>query len=456
MGVDLRKSFINRKDWNWILFLALGGIAVTVALLIDYDIIPFVGRGEWVGLKTILWDSAEFMCNVIVTYGTMLVASVIFFYSVMDNKRLGIPYRRLLDLTIGSHTIPILFMMTLLLTIFMVMARAVSWKYTTYVCAGYILLVQMYVIIHILLSTSYAHCKRIICRYERKRFINQKEAYHLKEFTGYLERAVHSGEIIQDKAEMLADFLRIPFHRSVWKTYSKKIRKGTFDEKREGKRVYGFYFVNILSAFRNDGDDIAYLELNRMYTCISDFLKEYAGQDGDGMKAVKEALACGFGEAENARRLRWICHMAVSGIMNALVFGNTRGYAEHYRNVLTGCGFSEEFKREQMQLRILFQEVLVLTGADLEQREADLETAGGWEALREEEIALCADMWEAWTEMFEVSFYSKARQFRAAIQTMTGSHNVSDRILRMKLMMKCDRETNSGERGIYQNTCAEK
>lgn len=456
MGADLRKSFIDRKDWNWILFLVLGGIAVVGALLADYDIIPFMEQKSWGWIKGILWESAEFMCNVIVTYGTMLVASVIFFYSVMDNKRLGIPYRRLLDLTIGSHTIPILFIMTLLLTVFMVMARAVSWKYTTYVCMGYILLVQMYVIVHILLSTSYAHCKRIICRYERKRFMKQEKIYNLGEFTGYLERAVHSGEIIQDKAEMLGDFLRIPFDGAVWKMYGRSIRKGTFDEKREGRRIYGFYFVNILSAFRNGGEDITDLELDQLYAVIINFLKKYLDQDGSGMGALKKCLQKKYKEQEYTCMIQYISHMVISGIMNGLIFGNARGHTELYRSILAKCEFSDEVKRKQIQLRALFQEVLVLTDMKAELPGYEREMIEGWKPGNMEEISFCAEMWDVWTEMFDVSFYHKARYFNAAIRTMVGFGNVSDRILRMKLMTKRDGERNSGKRGIYQNTFAEK
>ncbi len=456
MAADIRKGFIDRKDWNWILFLVLGGAAIVWALLADYDLIPFMEQASWGWIKGILWDSAEFMCNVIVTYETMLVASVIFFYSVMDNKRLGIPFRRLLDLTIGSHTIPILFMITLLLTVFMVMARSVSWKYTTYVCMGYILLVQMYVIINILLSTSYAHCKRIICRYERKRFMKQKGIYNLREFTGYLERAVHSGEIIQDKTEMLGDFLRIPFDGVVWKMYEKSIQKGTFDEKREGKRIYHFYFVNTLSAFRDDGGEIANLEIDQMYSCILDFLKEYVGQNGGGMGTLKELLKSKYEESECTRKINYISHMVISGVMNALAFGNARGYAGLYKNLLTKCELADEIRGKQIKLMVLFQEVLGLTGIREERGGFEWEQPEEWDPLKEEEIAFCADMWNVWMEMYDVPFYSKARRFNAAIQTMIGYRNASGRILRMKLKMKCNGERKSEERGIYQNTFAEK
>ncbi len=456
MAADLSKGFINKKDWNWILILALGGAAIVRALLADYDMIPVREREDWAWIKGILWDSAEFMCNVIVTYGTMLVASVIFFYSVMDNKSLGIPYRRLLDLTIGSHTIPILFIITLLLTVFMVMARSVSWKYTTYVCMAYILMLQMYVIVNILLSTSYAQCKRIICRYERNRFKKQKGIYNIREFTGYLERAVHSGEIIQDKAEMLWNFLRIPFDRSVLKMYRKSIRKGTFDEKEEGKRIYGFYFVNTLSAFRNDGEELTNLETDQMYTCILDFLKEHVGQNSSGMRTLNKLLKSKYGEAECTRKINFISHLVISGIMNGLTFGNARGHAGLYKNVLKKCDLAEEIKGKQIKLMVLFQEVLGLTGIREEPLGFEWEQPEEWEPLKEEEIPLCADMWEVWMEMYDVPFYSKARRFNAAIQTMIGYRNVSGRILRMKLKMKCNGERKSEERGIYQNTFAEK
>ncbi|MDE7428908.1 MAG: hypothetical protein K2N00_06515 [Lachnospiraceae bacterium] len=459
MKNNLRKIFINRKDWIWVLFFLLGGISITMTLIVDYGIIrpeSYIDMTSWVGVKCVLWEAAEFMCNVIVTYGTMLVASVIFFYSMIDNKRLGIPYRWPIKYTIGSHTIPILFMMTLLLTVFMVMARSASWKYTTYACMGYILLVQIFVIFNILLSTSYKHCKQIICRDERKRYIKGEDLYDIREFAGHLERAVHSDEFIQDKAELLADFLQIPFGKHIRKIYEKEMQKEIFDEKNEWKRIYRFYFVNTLSAFQDFDSDIKYLELNCLYMCIRDFLKEYIGQNGSGMKDMKRLFVRKYGEEEGIRKIRYIYYIVLSGITNGLLSGNARNCVELCRNILLKCELENEVKSNQMHLWVLFREALDLLDVETEPRNLEMEELGKWELLEEEKVAFCADMWEVWMEMYDVSFYSKVRHFNAAIQTMTGHHNASDKILRMRLMMrKQDEEKDSGEKYINQDTFAE-
>lgn len=129
-------------------------------------------------MRNKLWQASGTVCDVLIAYSTMLAAVVIFYYSVSENKQLGVPYRWLITYTVGSFTIPVLFVFTLLLTMFVVISHDIPWKHTTYVCAIYILLLQTFVIVLILCSMSHDYRKRVICRIEKNNYrkdINSKK-----------------------------------------------------------------------------------------------------------------------------------------------------------------------------------------------------------------------------------------------------------------------------------------
>lgn len=178
----LKKIFLEKKGWIWFLTLVIGMIALGCALKIDLspeERIEFISWEWWPKIRHKLWQASEMICNLVIAYSTMLAAVVIFYYSVTENKRLGVPYRRLSAYTVGSFTIPVLFIETLFLTVFVVVSHYMPWKHTMYVCAIYILLLQTCMIIQILRSTSYDYGKRVICRRERNNYkkITPKENY---------------------------------------------------------------------------------------------------------------------------------------------------------------------------------------------------------------------------------------------------------------------------------------
>lgn len=156
---------IPKKDWIWSSFLLMGSIVIMLALGLDLGIVSVekvYNTAKWAEIRSNLWQASEIVSDIVIAYSAMLSTIVVFYYSVIENKRLGIPYRRFISYTIGSRTIPILFTVTLLLTIVMAVIRYIPLKHTMFACAAYILLVQTFAIIEILLSTSYEHCKRVI------------------------------------------------------------------------------------------------------------------------------------------------------------------------------------------------------------------------------------------------------------------------------------------------------
>lgn len=431
-------AFLKKKDCIWIVIVVVGVAAVAAALSTDIGIIrikDYVNLCCGIEMKCKIWLAAEVIYDIIVTYSTMLVAIVVFFYSVIDNKRLGIPYRRLIMYTIGSRTIPVLFMETLVLTVFMAAARCMPWRYTTCVCEVYILAVQIFVIMQILKSTSYNHCKRVICQIEWRRYcagigveheLNTEWAY----FFGHLERAVHSEEFLPDKKELFMDILGIPFCRFTGRPYKKEIYGMRVIKAAELERIYQFYFVNMLSAFQNFDGEEKHLERSQLYQCITNFILDLLDKSRNVFNDSKN-------EYTKENRKRWyIFHMVLSGIMNGLISSNVEDSIDYCKTLFTKCLLDQDVNRRQLYLFVLFQEVFSMIDVQRVSRRIQIAEFGEWKQVEKEDIEFLAEFWQIWTKMYDISSISKMTHFECAMQTMSGHKNSSITILRMMLTMK--------------------
>lgn len=431
----LKKIFLEKKGWIWLLTLMVGMVVLGCALKVDLYLKErkeFISWECWPEIRYQLWQASEMVCDVVIAYSTMLAAVVIFYYSVTENKRLGVPYRRLVAYTVGPITIPVLFVVTLFLTVFMAISHHMPWKHTMYVCAIYILLLQTCMIIEILRSTSYDYGKRVICREERKSYgkkIKMEENCSISRvyFTGHLEQAIHSEEIIQDKKELLEEFLRIPFQMKKGKLSLKNFRQKVFAGKEELEKIYQFYFSNISSAFQNLDGGEKKIERNELHLCIGGFLKE-----------LHECLETVIASAQNgkAEEANEVYHMVLSGIMNGMV------YSEEEDNVMF-CDyiFSEYIPNElstlQLHLYVLFQEVMYMFDEKPGQRQLRIRKLAEWESIKKDkDILICAKFWDIWVRMFNIPLVSKMKHFKTAMQTMTGHGNESQAVLEMILPME--------------------
>ena len=427
----LRKFFLENKKWIWLLILTVGIIAIGCALKVD--LYPekgngFIDRDWWPELRYKLWQASGMVCDVLIAYSTMLAAVVIFFYSVTENKRLGVPYRRLITYTVGSLTIPVLFVVTLFLTVFVVVAHHMPWKHTTYVCAIYILLLQTYMIALILCSTSYAYGKRIICRVEKNNYrkkvsleINGSISWGY--YAGHLEQALHSDEVIEDKKELLQEFLRIPFQKKTGKLSLKNFRREVFMME-ELEKIYQFYFFNISSAFQNMDGREKQIERNELFLCIGSFLKELSsclGLERNDKKDEREA----------------IYHTVLSGIINGMVYSEMEDKGMFCDYIFSECIPDDELSVRQLHLCVLFQEVMNMFDEKPERRPLRIRKLAEWKTLKiNENILFYANFWDMWVKTFGVSQVKKLRHFEMAMQTMTGCSNKSRAVFEILLQVK--------------------
>lgn len=425
-GTKLKLFFWDQKGCIWILILLIGLIAIGWALKVD--LYPerenhFIRWEWWPEIRYKLWQASEMVCNVVIAYSAMLATVVTFYYSITGNKRWGVPYRRLIKYTAGSWTIPVLFVVVLLLTVFMAIAHHVPWKHTMYVCAAYIVLIQTYLIVKILGSTSHAYGRWVICRRERRKYGKEKgscvnDSIRWIYSAGHLEQAIHSEEFVQDKKDLLAEFLRIPFQQKEGELSCKNFCQEVFTQDSELEKIYLFYFINISSAFQNLNGEGKQIERNELYLCIGGFLKEL-------YELVK--LKGSSGKA--------VYHMVLSGIINGMVYSGVED-AVVFCNYVFAERIPSELCALQLRLYVLFQEVMCMFEEIPGQRSLEIRKMREWKPVREEDISTCAYYWNIWVRMFNIPLVSKMKHFKAAMQTMTGRGNESQVVLEMRLPME--------------------
>ena len=427
----LKKIFLEKKGLIWLSILVMGMIALGFALKLDLHLEErreFFGWEWWPEMRCKLWQASEMVCNVVIAYSTILVAVVIFYYNVTENKRLGVPYRRLIAYTVGYLTIPVLFVATLLLTVFVVVSYHMPWKHTMYVCAIYILLLQTWMIVKILQSTSYDYGKRVICQKERKSYakkIKPEENCSMSRvfFTGHLEQAIHSEEIIQDKKEFLEEFLRVPFQTKKGELSHKNFRQNAFAGKEELEKIYQFYFFNISSAFQNLDGGEKRIERNELHLCIGGFLKE-----------LYECLKVVTDKTEEANV---VYHMVLSGIMNGMVYSEEEDNVMFCDYIFSEC-IPNELSTLQLHLYVLFQEVMDMFEEKPRQRQLRIRKLAEWEPVADtdNDILIYADFWDIWVRMFNIPLASKMKHFKTAMRTMIGRRSESQAVLKMLLPMR--------------------
>ncbi|MCI8616412.1 hypothetical protein D7V94_15400 [Parablautia intestinalis] len=451
-----------RKNRVWIIFLLLGVICITLALTVDLKWIKYFRLEALMAvdlafkIKCAFWSASSGACGNVITYETVLAAVVLFFYGVIDNRRLGVPYRRLAAYTIGSRTIPVLFVVTWLLSLSTYVFHYLELRHTVYAIMLYVLGVQTFVIVQILMSTSYRHCKKIICRVERKKYMTglkleenyDDEWFH---FLGHLERAIHSDEFISDKKELLADFLRIPISGQNGKKINADWIGQEYAEFKKQERLYEFYFFNILFSFQNFDKDENNMERNQLYKAISDFILCLS----DEMKMNNAT------NGEYPSVTEQIYHMIISGIMNGLLASNAEKSWKICDKIFSGLAdiLPSEVFMQQLQLFVLFQELLAAINSDISFRTQKIEKMCIWRPIQTKDLSFLSHSWEVWTNLCTISDYEKIRRFGAAIDTMSGRRNSSNTIFWMLMAVKGTEENGRvayGKKHVSKSTAVKK
>ena len=118
---------INSNEWTRSILVLIfsGGMLLVLGWLLDmndrvngifWKVLAFFHiNDEMHFVILILTNVLDNIYNLIISYNAILAAAVILFYSVMDNRKEGIPHRRIMSFAFGSKSVPALFLISLIL-----------------------------------------------------------------------------------------------------------------------------------------------------------------------------------------------------------------------------------------------------------------------------------------------------------------------------------------------------
>ena len=394
-------------------------------------------------VKSILLNSQENILNVLLTLGTILAAAVIFFYSVQDNRKEGIPNRMIMSYTSGSLTVPVLFMSLMFLIPVNYAAVSMELHYFAWTGMIFTYITQILILWIILKSTSHSYsvhaiCNAEICQYQKlveieKRLqgmenTEREYAFLWTYLLQHLEQALLSDEIATDKLELARRLIRVPWYEkkiSFWeeplwslqKYFGKKQKSmGANPELSPGrlkeehlKSLYEFYYRNLITVLQYMGPQEYREERNKIYLVFYEFLEEltavYERESASGVKTAEAGNGMEITEGGSQRETAEACEsyqcyvMTVCGILNAVADSHVTE-AEEVCNYVFNHVISRKVWKMQIFLYFLFQGYLSWINADTARIEKldEIEGIESWNIgkISEQQMDECQKFWRIW------------------------------------------------------------
>lgn len=463
---DLRKAVLKGMN-KWInRYLFTGFICVVAALFVDIfkeDI--YAGTGVFIKedspiyiaireLKQSLLRNFDQYCNLVTTLDTILAAAVIFFYSIQDSRRGGIPHRTILAYTLGSFTIPVLFVVTLIMLPWYYIAHSFGWNRTACVSLLFTYIIQMMIVVFILAATSFQYSVYAITNVEIRQFealnvlgeknrtnsvclgakVEQNPFFSWTYLQHHMEQVTTSNELAVDKLLIVRRILRVPYYRREIRLRDELLEAG-FGRKVFGKilphekiemsaknlvsnnieRLYEFYYGNLVVVFTHldQPGDAEYRD--KMYLALYEFLEELSGLFDD-------VLSKGNGGGKGIRNYA----MTISGIINAVMASNVEK-AEGFCYYVLNNVVNKDIWNIQISLYILFQEYLYRTNTNYA-------GMGKIEGIRNIEMwknnfpqipGLYESFWNIWMKYTTVTSDFARRCYFEAVRAFLGKGNTA-------------------------------
>lgn len=420
---------IERKGIRLLMvILAIGCIMIIPALFLDlndsirYGCYEQLGIGvgdEFTGsnlflteMKLALYHSLEDYCTMIITYSTILTAAVIFFYTILENRSGGIPYRTIIAYTFGSWVVPVLFAGTLLFMPILYTIHAAELNVTLFFSSLYLFLIQVAIIGIILISASFNFSIKVICFVEVKQYKILQEQLHTNEnshlyLIRHFEQIIKSDELDVDKLKFIRAIIWVPFYKGIG------IRKQCDAARLKSNdlgAVYRFYYENLLASFQYLKIKESEMERSGIYLAIYEFLNKFRSW------YEKER------NSESEKEMRNIYHMMVSGIMNAALMSGVEERGAFCNYILNQCIADEEIQIKQLNLYMMFQEALYALDREWETQIniKEVTCLGKWNRISSEDFADYALFWHVWMSLYSMPKWKRFEHFGNAIETMAG------------------------------------
>lgn len=305
----------------------------------------------------------ESLFNIVSVMSTILAASVIFFYSIQDNYKVGIPHRSIMAYTYGEYTILIIFLIVLIIQPVILIFMFMKMKLVSLIMVAITFILQIMLIVCILLTTDFNFYTNAIFNAEIRQFLLLSELgrkeddskgliwpYLLKHMMGLLQ----GNELSHEKADFFQKLLRVPFYKTEQSIFYFKFRKlapqfvynEEFFDKDKKWELYCFYYNNLLSVFEYLSEDNKSEERNSYYDMLYLFIKDIDTLYSHNIQEEKGTIF-----KENHQ-------IIISAIMNACMMSPVREKEEVCIYILKNCLCDYNAKIQQIGLYVLFQEFL--------------------------------------------------------------------------------------------------
>lgn len=347
--------------------------------------------------------------NLIVTISTILTATVVFFYSIIDSRRMGITNRTIISYYVGSYTIPMWFMLTLVHLPVIRLFLNKGWYRAAAVDMACVFFLQLGIIYIILVSTSFRLHIKIIPRIEQQQLLLMLEYIKKDEDSSWIYMVHHmeslagADSLFIDKAQMIRELLNVPFG-------IENQAGGCWE-----KAIYKYYYLNLVDLFRQISDE---QELTKIYAILYEFAQE------------RTKYSSGYAS-------RRMCILANSAVLNAALDSGTVKTEAFYIYFINMC-VDVEMRDEQIVLFYLFHELLFRKNivAINDRVVQSLNFIGELEQTAKNVRDECLEFWEIWSEQYEISKKVSAMGFYNAMCTLEGKSQNSCSMLYIKNLLR--------------------
>lgn len=460
---DLRKEIRRGINLNVLIFLIVGFSCVIKAF--SFDLLKKAGvvtnksaeMAAFLGtIKDKLSNNIDQYCNMVMTLDTILAAAVIFFYSIQDSRKGGIPHRTILAYTLGAFTVPVLFVVTLLMLPFCYMAQSFNLNWTVCVSLLFTYIIQMMIVVFILVSTSYQYSVYAITNVEIRQFKAMSDQEDVREqdaqegnqesrqekveqnpfFTWtylqhHLEQITLSDELVADKLLLARRILRVPYYEREILLREEMLRPFRMYEhnlqmsaERLGtvrlKNIYEFYYGNLLAVFNHikQPKDSEYRD--KIYLILYEFLEELT-ELYEEMKRKNESI--------DKHRENYL--MTISGIINAVLSSNVEE-SEAFSNYVFNHIVSKDMWDTQIGLYIVYRKYLYAKDNSLSKyTKANLTQIvdiNKWKSNIDENKNIYIAFWMVWMEFTTISLKDSYNYLYETLKVLQGDRTGTDPI----------------------------
>lgn len=346
--------------------------------------------------------------DMVVSFSAVSSSVVIMFYSLMDNRHLGIKNRTVMRYFLGLFTMPLIFSLILIKLPLLKILSSTEMYFTVLMGVGYTLVQQFLVIFLILLATSSPFSIWMITGQEcwqYKRLFSEKNQKHSKFDIWDIQHirfAMESSELFNEKAKLVRKVLLIP----VTSSCLKKLEKG---ERRKYTRLFEYYYTHLLNAFKSAADAD---ERNQLYNIVYDMLSDY-------LSIVKE-------QVEKKEWHIWIFHLICGATMLAAMMSEMKEREAFCNYILNEVIQDHTMRDRQIYYYFLGNDWLSRTNLACVQADQLGEIKGFYEwRLSDTDIYTGWQYWQIMLGMFSLTYEEMADTYFQAAATALGLDDTS-------------------------------